>query len=77
MKILADKDLISYVTPAVFSGFSASILDPKLMPVYDSFDIVNPDILIVNSENLSETVVKNKIRSIYDMQQTHSTKRVG
>jgi len=59
MKILADKDLISYVTPAVFSGFSASILDPKLTPVYDSFDIVNPDILIVNSENLSETVVKN------------------
>ena len=59
MKILVDKDLISYITPAVFSGFSASILDPKIMPVYDSFDIVNPDILIVTSENLSNVVIKN------------------
>lgn len=59
MKILADKDLISYVTPAVFSGFSSSALDPKIMPTYDSFDIVNPDVLIINSKNLSDTVIKN------------------
>lgn len=59
MKILVDKDLVSYATPAVFSGFSASILDSKIMSVYDSFDLVNPDVIILDSKNLSSTVIKN------------------
>ena len=59
MKILVDSNIVSYATPGVFSGFSASLLDPKLMPVYDSFDIVNPDIYIGSLGNISESIIRN------------------
>jgi len=59
MKILVDSNIVSYATPGVFSGFSASLLDPKLMPVYDSFDIVNPDIYIGSLANISESIIRN------------------
>ena len=59
MKILIDNDLVNLVTPGVFCGFSANALNPNIMSVYDSFDVVNPDIYIANLSNVTDSVIKN------------------
>lgn len=59
MNILVDHTLINYAKPAVYAGFSASRHDPKMKSTFDTFDMVNPDLYIADSNLLNNTVFKN------------------
>lgn len=58
MKLLVDKTLLSYATPVVFSGFSASQHNTNMMSTFDSFDSYEPDIYIADADLLNNTVYK-------------------
>lgn len=59
MKILVDNSLLDMVIPATYCNFQISVLDKNTTPVYDAFDISNPDIYIGDLNNLTSSVVKN------------------
>jgi hypothetical protein len=59
MKLLVDSSLVSYATPAIFSGFSGLKHDPLNMSTFDTFDKVEPDVYIADADLLTETVFKN------------------
>jgi hypothetical protein len=59
MKLLVDHTLISYATPATYSGFTAAKYDKSIMSAFDTFDKVNPDIYIADADLLNESIFKN------------------
>jgi hypothetical protein len=59
MKLLVDNTLISYATPAIYSGFTAARHDKNMMSTFDTFDKVNPDVYIADADLLNESVFKN------------------
>jgi len=58
MKLLVDKTLISYATPVVFSGYSASQHNTDIMPTFDIFDSYEPEIYLADADLLNNTVYK-------------------
>jgi|LakMenEpi03Aug12_release.lakeMendotaPanAssembly.Ray.scaffolds.fasta_scaffold350981_2 hypothetical protein len=58
MKLLVDKTLISYATPVVFSGFSASQHNSQIMSTFDTFDSYEPDIYLADPDLLNNTTYK-------------------
>lgn len=59
MKILVDNSLLDMVVPAAYCNFQVSVLNRNTTPVYDAFDISNPDIYIGDLDNLTTSVVRN------------------
>ena len=59
MKLLVDSTLISYATPAIYSGFTAARHDKNVMSTFDTFDKVNPDVYIADADLLNESAFKN------------------
>ena len=59
MKLLVDKTLVSYATPAIYAGFQAARHDKSIMSTFDTFDKVNPDVYIADADLLDESVLKN------------------
>lgn len=59
MKLLVDHTLISYATPAIYSGFIAARYDKSAMSAFDTFDKINPDVYIADADLLDESVFKN------------------
>lgn len=59
MKILVDNSLLDIATPAAYCNFQVSVLNRSTTPVYDAFDIANPDIYIGDLNNLTTSVLKN------------------
>ena len=59
MKILVDHTLTSYASPAIYSGFEAYQHNSQAISTFDTFDKVNPDLYIADSELLTDATLKN------------------
>lgn len=59
MRLLVDHTLVSYATPAIYSGFAAARHDKNFMSTFDTFDKINPDVYIADADLLDESVFKN------------------
>jgi hypothetical protein len=58
MKLLVDKTLLSYATPVVYSGFSASQHNTNIMSTFDTFDSYEPTVYFADADLLNSTVYK-------------------
>jgi hypothetical protein len=59
MKILVDASLLSYGKAATYAGFQAFLHNTQAMSTFDTFDKINPDIYIADSNYVTEAVLKN------------------
>lgn len=59
MKILVDSSIVDIAAPATYCNFQVNVLNKNTTPVYDAFDISNPDIYIGDINELTPSVIKN------------------
>jgi hypothetical protein len=58
VKILTDKKLVNLALPVVQSDMQLFVIDERV-PVFDIFDRVNPDVLIIQSSGITSAITKN------------------
>lgn len=59
MKILTDIETSELVLPALQIDYKLFLLDGNKITTFDTFDRVNPDVMIIKSSSITKSVIKN------------------